>query len=421
MTNRIFILAAALLMCLSLAAQQTHIVRSGETINTVADKYHVSIEQLKQANPFLNNLYTGMEINIPASTVLKNESTPVSAAVTRVAQAYINNAVELISQGKFNKATKELDLSIEEQPSTLAYFLRGKCHYMRNKWKKTCEDLNLVLEDESISEDMRSQATQMVNSATQLHAEKVDFWANILKDATAMAADLGQQKLLEEQMVSQAGHATNDKEFNANLQQIYRKAGSQMRKEQVEGFISYKSTMKNVLGVDVSYEDYKRAQVEQFTAEQEAKRAAATEGADDNDEEEEVIEEEEEENQKVKSKEKNNSKTNTTKTISKPTKTTTPKTTTKQKEEKLDAKQQWKRGKVSSNTFDEYRDKRVNLYRHQNGIWKLVYERKPVYRKGGEYYINIGSTYYKVEYSNMGGPYNKMIIYGAGGNLYFYL
>lgn len=425
MMKRMLIACLALVMSVAAPAQQSmHTVKRGETYASIASKYNLTEAELKKANPLTKTLYAGTKVYIP---VPKETPAGVSPAdntpSARVARAYMENARNYFYEGKYKKAVKELDMAIAEHPTPEAYMMRGKCHFRMEKWKMACSDFDVVYNDPLSTQSQYEESADLYNAALAKRQEKVQknaqFWGGLAQDALAMAQDMTQQKMLENQMVSQAGHATKDKEFNKNLQNIYRKAGKRARQEQVEGYLSFKNMMLTTTGQDVSYEEYRRLQVEQFTAEQKAKRAAAVEElmtSDDTEEqEEETATESRTGTTAGKSTESTVNKYGTTNS------TTTQKTATstvKKKEEKLDAKQQWKKGKVSSNSFRELHDKFVNLYRRKGDKAQLEYSHKQLYEKGGAYYVEIGGTYYKVEYSNWG-AFNKMIIKGAAGNFYF--
>lgn len=409
-----------LLICCVHAQQMKHTVQRGETFASIARKYDISEQQLRDANPYNKNLYVGIRLLIPV--VGKNSSsTPFGAgknlsASARVAQAYMDNARVYYYDGKYAKAIKEIDKALAEYNSVDAYLLRGKCYLMGDKYKKACNDFAVVMESPEATASQIQEATDLNQSSAEKWEEKANaraqFWGSLAMDALAIAQDMTQQKMLENQMVAKAGNATKDEEFNKNLQDIYRKAGKNMRKEQLNDYMSFKTMMKSTTGQDVSYAEFRRLQVEQFAAEQEANRSAALEDT--------VAEEEEpaEEPEKEESLDTRSSTVAKKTTVGTYGLNKTNPNVAEQKKEKLDAKQQWKKGKVSSNSFQEMKDKFVNLYSRHGNNSRLEYSHKQIYKKGGAYYVEIGSTYYKVEYSNWG-AFNKMIMKGAGGNLYF--
>lgn len=71
--KRLLLTFAALLSLTVVMAQQTyHIIQSGETLESIAKDYKVSVEDLKMANPeAVSKLYEGMQIIIPSSNSRK--------------------------------------------------------------------------------------------------------------------------------------------------------------------------------------------------------------------------------------------------------------------------------------------------------------------------------------------------------------
>ena len=61
---RVFIL---LLICTTAPSQtsESHIVQRGETFEIVARRYGMTVDELKQANPWIGGCYTGLKLDIP--------------------------------------------------------------------------------------------------------------------------------------------------------------------------------------------------------------------------------------------------------------------------------------------------------------------------------------------------------------------
>lgn len=65
---------ALLSFSIAMAQQQYHTIQSGETLESIAKKYKVSVEDLVQANPeALSKMYEGMQLTIPQSDKRKKE------------------------------------------------------------------------------------------------------------------------------------------------------------------------------------------------------------------------------------------------------------------------------------------------------------------------------------------------------------
>ena len=86
--NLFCIIAAILLTCTSIFAQNTHRVEAGDSFYSIAKEYGVTVDALKEANPNVKSLFVGMKINIPAKVEVV-EPTPTQTTVTeqKVAKA----------------------------------------------------------------------------------------------------------------------------------------------------------------------------------------------------------------------------------------------------------------------------------------------------------------------------------------------
>ncbi len=76
-----FILAMVLSwVCLVMSAL-THTVNRGESLNSIAEQYHITVAQLLEANPGADNLFfVGMKLNIPEASQAVQQTAPVYPA-----------------------------------------------------------------------------------------------------------------------------------------------------------------------------------------------------------------------------------------------------------------------------------------------------------------------------------------------------
>lgn len=112
--KKLFLSFALMLASLSMSAQtsQSHTVQRGETIESVAKKYGISVSDLQQANPSTKDyFYAGMKLVIPRKTNTQNVTqTPSSNSSTKVSVAEPsatktkNNPIKTIKQ-KVQKPT----------------------------------------------------------------------------------------------------------------------------------------------------------------------------------------------------------------------------------------------------------------------------------------------------------------------------
>mgnify|MGYP004462664135 CR=1 FL=1 len=78
MIKKIFLSVLLCTVCLLSMAQSqtvTHVVQRGETLESIAEYYKVSVEDINKANPNADGIvYVGMKLNIPASTSPQKET-----------------------------------------------------------------------------------------------------------------------------------------------------------------------------------------------------------------------------------------------------------------------------------------------------------------------------------------------------------
>ena len=76
------ILCATSMLAMAQAKTVTHVVQRGETIESIADFYKVSVEDINKANPNADGIvYVGMKLNIPQSeesAIVSNTSQPIA-------------------------------------------------------------------------------------------------------------------------------------------------------------------------------------------------------------------------------------------------------------------------------------------------------------------------------------------------------
>jgi len=67
-----------LLSSITLSAQKIHTVKAGETMESIAQVYGVSVQSLKQQNPNVDMLFTGIVLNLPAVSQKQDNQAPTS-------------------------------------------------------------------------------------------------------------------------------------------------------------------------------------------------------------------------------------------------------------------------------------------------------------------------------------------------------
>lgn len=90
-----------------------------------------------------------------------------------IAREYIRLAESYLEQGKSSKAMKQLNECIKTAPVTYAYWLRGSNLYNQGKWKKSMEDLSIVVADSvGIPVDIHTSAKTMLAQAQKKRNEQ---------------------------------------------------------------------------------------------------------------------------------------------------------------------------------------------------------------------------------------------------------
>ena len=65
MKRLIILIALMTSVGMAAMAQKTHVVQRGETLETIANSYNITIEALQQANNMISTVYAGKKLTIP--------------------------------------------------------------------------------------------------------------------------------------------------------------------------------------------------------------------------------------------------------------------------------------------------------------------------------------------------------------------
>lgn len=133
--------------------QQTIIVGYGETFESIANKYDITISDLQAANSGKNVCYAGMKIIIPQPSKSPVGDNKVSSPVIIYADSLLLVAKKLSSQGLYKKAIKIYNNLIDMNVRTpYAYAGRGECNFCLKKYKKAKTDLNHAINSGKLAE-----------------------------------------------------------------------------------------------------------------------------------------------------------------------------------------------------------------------------------------------------------------------------
>ena len=125
MIKRFFLSVLLCTVCVLAMAQSqtiTHIVQRGETIESIADYYKVSVADINKANPNADGIiYVGMKLNIPTSTSPKNETRTEKTTTSGISS---NENTSYVLQSSTTKKSYDNETTIGLQ------FARVKASYL---------------------------------------------------------------------------------------------------------------------------------------------------------------------------------------------------------------------------------------------------------------------------------------------------
>lgn len=103
-------LVAVAVFCMATAFAQTvkqHIVKRGETLESIADRYGTTVDELVELNPDANQfVYVGMELKVPVSTTLTSQQDTIKSERVQIEQPIIetnlkNRNLDYVTIGNF--------------------------------------------------------------------------------------------------------------------------------------------------------------------------------------------------------------------------------------------------------------------------------------------------------------------------------
>lgn len=184
-----------------------HTVQRGETFELIANKYGVTLEELKEANPDEEFCYTGMELDIPIK-VRPAERNPIASYADNTmdvehssksdtsverhivkanksidALYYYTTGVDFFKKKKYKKAANEFTKAIGILPMADFYIARGKSNLNRNKYKKAISDFESAKRLGGMSPDNKEACDELLTYARQQREAQLErksqLWAGV--------------------------------------------------------------------------------------------------------------------------------------------------------------------------------------------------------------------------------------------------
>lgn len=175
-------------ICLSVDAisQTSHIVDRGESIEYIAGKYGVSVEDIRKANKWLDNIYCGLELAIPEAEKKSEYGIETTNPLFTEAESYVRRE-------DYGKAIKIYNKILKTSPNDLtARYNRGVCYYNKGKMKQAAEDFSFVKRrdkngDFPDAEELADNARHIQN---ENDARQAQMWGNLIQEIASMTTGL---------------------------------------------------------------------------------------------------------------------------------------------------------------------------------------------------------------------------------------
>lgn len=199
------LLLTLILLCLSVCVVKaqtstTHVVQRGESMETVARKYGIGLEQLRSANPGVSGQpYVGKRLVVPVVQASESSapSNPVTSDTSNGSYDHsyfmrrVQDAARYEEEGKYKSALRIYEDLQKNYDSAALHFLIGRCHYQRGKWKDAISELNIAVTRSDVSTSLRQDAQTLLNSAETNREEQLQrrgqLWAGIALATVATA------------------------------------------------------------------------------------------------------------------------------------------------------------------------------------------------------------------------------------------
>ena len=153
MIKKFFLSVLLCTVCVLAMAQSqtiTHIVQRGETIESIADYYKVSVADINKANPNADGfIYVGMKLNIPASTSPKNETRTEKTTTSGISS---NENTSYVPQSSTTKKSydNETTLGLQFARVKASYLFPTEMEKSSRGHYRSSYNLSFVLEGEYV-------------------------------------------------------------------------------------------------------------------------------------------------------------------------------------------------------------------------------------------------------------------------------
>ena len=153
MIKKFFLSVLLCTVCVFSMAQSqtvTHVVQRGETLESIAEYYKVSVADINKANPNADGIiYVGMKLNIPASTSPKNETRTEKTTTSGISS---NENTSYVPQSSTTKKSydNETTLGLQFARVKASYLFPTEMEKSSRGHYRSSYNLSFVLEGEYV-------------------------------------------------------------------------------------------------------------------------------------------------------------------------------------------------------------------------------------------------------------------------------
>lgn len=146
----------------------SHIVDRGESWESIADDYGISVGKLKEANPGITDAFSGLELNVPASI----DATEIKRRKFLRQNPLYLEAQSFAASGNHKQAAKTYEKLIESHTNIPidVYYNRGLAYYNCGKMHQTMNDMAYVKKHDTGKRF--PDASAIYNRAEKIQAER---------------------------------------------------------------------------------------------------------------------------------------------------------------------------------------------------------------------------------------------------------
>lgn len=180
-----------------------HVVRKGETWESISYDYIIAEDELKKANPYESVCYVGLELDIP--TFSNDEEIAVRNYINKNALGM--KAAEYKKKGDYKKEANTYSQIINSQAAPLyVYMLRGEAQMRRGRYEDAQSDFRYVKRNDAHGDYPNVQAR--LDKAIQLQAQKEAEQAAMIGELFNFASQAANSYFQAKQNMKQSSRMT---------------------------------------------------------------------------------------------------------------------------------------------------------------------------------------------------------------------